>query len=157
QIAKAEKRRREIAKPFLMYEGGSGVNSRTFGIARTLVRAAEQRTRPDGERLREFTDSSRPSLQFELFSEEPIYDDLEIVALGDSASLLAYQMGENNELVKKVLAGKSPGDRAAELVLGSKLGGAPGGRVTEAQAVELRKKLFEGGKKEVDASTDPMI
>jgi hypothetical protein len=55
-------------------------------------------------------------------------------------------MGVSNELVQKILAGKSPRDRAAELVTGCKL-----------KNVDLRKKLYEGGKKEVDASDDPMI
>ncbi|HMO34790.1 MAG TPA: S46 family peptidase, partial [Gemmatales bacterium] len=49
-------------------------------------------------------------------------------------------------LVKKVLDGKSPTQRANELVRGSKL----------AQISE-RKKLYDGGKDAVQASTDPMI
>src|SRR5207244_4227502 len=48
--------------------------------------------------------------------------------------------------VRKVLAGKSPQARAAELVNGSKLADVP-----------LRQKLYEGGKAAVDTSDDPMI
>ena len=48
--------------------------------------------------------------------------------------------------MQKVLAGKSPRDRAAELVNGTKL-----------DDVDVRKKLYEGGKAAVDASNDPMI
>ena len=48
--------------------------------------------------------------------------------------------------MQKVLAGKSPQERAAELVKGTKL-----------KDVALRKKLYEGGKKAIDASNDPMI
>jgi hypothetical protein len=157
RIAKAETKRREVAKEYLMYEGRSGFNSQTFGIARTLLRAAEEFPKPNGERLREFVDSNKEPLKFQLFSEEPIYDDLEILTLADSLTLLCYQYGEKDEMVKKVLAGKSPQARAAELVLGSKLGGSPGGRVSEKDAVALRKKLFEGGKEAVDACKDPMI
>ena len=45
-----------------------------------------------------------------------------------------------------MLAGKSPEERAREVVKGSKL-----------TDVAVRKKLYEGGKKAVDASEDPMI
>jgi len=146
RIAAAEKKRREIALPFLMLEGASGFNSNLFGIARTLVRAAEERPKPNGERLREFVDSNLKPLEFQLFSDEPIYDDLEIVKLSDSLRLLVEQLGADNELVKKVLAGKSPRDRAADLVLGSKL-----------KDVEARKKLYEGGATAIAGSTDTMI
>src|SRR5262249_4057313 len=54
--------------------------------------------------------------------------------------------GFNSPLVQKALAGKSPRVRAAELVGESKL-----------RSVELRKKLFEGGKKAVDECSDPLI
>jgi hypothetical protein len=48
--------------------------------------------------------------------------------------------------VQQVLAGKSPGERAAELVKGTKL-----------KDVALRKQLFEGGTAAVTAARDPMI
>jgi hypothetical protein len=146
RIAAAEKTRRKVAVPFIMLEGGAGFNSDLFSTARTLLRVGEERPKPNGERLREFSDSNLKSLEQQLFSEKPIYEDLEIVTLTDSLTLLCEQLGVKNELVKKVLAGRSPRDRAAELVTGSKL-----------KDVELRKKLYEGGKNAVDASDDPMI
>ncbi len=48
--------------------------------------------------------------------------------------------------MKKVLAGKSPRDRAAELIHGTKL-----------KDVAVRKQLAEGGLKAIDDSNDPMI
>src|SRR5207244_1704343 len=95
---------------------------------------------------REFGEANLQSLELQLFSEEPIYEDMEIVKLSDSLRLLAEQYGPEHPVVKKVLDGRSPRDRAAEVVNGSKL-----------KDVALRKKLYEGGKKEVDASDDPMI
>src|SRR5262249_13651381 len=86
------------------------------------------------------------SLKLQLFSDEPIYDDLEIVQLSDSLTWLAETLGGSNDLVKKILNGKSPRERAAELVTGSKL-----------KDVGLRKKLYEGGKDAVAAVKDPMI
>jgi hypothetical protein len=145
-IAAAEKKRAALIKPYTVLEAGAGFNSTLFGIARTLLRAAEEKPKPSGERLREFGDARLPSLELQLFSEEPIYDTLETVKLADGLTFLAGQFGAENALVRQVLAGKSPRERAAELVRGSKL-----------KDVSLRKKLYEGGKSAVDASDDPMI
>lgn len=129
-----------------MLERGAGFNSTLFDIARQLVRAADERPKPNGDRLREYRDSNLESLQQQLFSEEPLYDDYEILKLADALTFLSEQLGFDNELVKKVLDGKSPRERAVELVKGSKL-----------KDVAERKKLYEGGKQAVDASKDAMI
>jgi hypothetical protein len=134
------------AKEINLLEGGRAFNTTLFGIARELVRAAEEKPKPNGERLREFTDSNLASLEFQLFSEEPLYDDFEILKLANSLMFLAEQFGEDAPIVQKVLAGKSPNDRAVELIAGSKL-----------KDVATRKKLYEGGKEAVNASNDPMI
>src|SRR5262249_46503072 len=144
KIAAAEKTRRELFKPYLLIEGQRAFATSLFSIARTLVRAADEKPKPNSERFREFTDAGLPSLELSLFSERPIYDDFEIVTLTTSLTLLCAEFGASNELVQKILAGKSPRDRASELVTGCKL-----------KSVDLRKKLYEGGKKEVDASDDP--
>jgi hypothetical protein len=52
----------------------------------------------------------------------------------------------DRKLYRQIMGDKSPADRAAELVHNSKL-----------DSVELRKRLYEGGKTAVDASSDPMI
>src|SRR5262245_6980835 len=145
-IAEAEKIRRKIARDVNMLENAHGFSSHSFGIARTLLRAADELPKPSGERLREFGDAKLDSLKYELFSSEPIYEDLEILKLTDSLTYLATTLGAENDLVKKVLAGKSPHDRAFELVSGTKV-----------RDVEVRKKLFEGGKAAVEAAKDPMI
>ena len=48
----------------------------------TLVRAADEAAKPNGERLREYRESNLESLELQLFSEEPIYDDFEIAQAG---------------------------------------------------------------------------
>jgi peptidase S46-like protein len=121
-------------------------NSELFDMAMTLVRLAEESPKPNAERLREFSEAGLDSLKLQLFSEAPIYDDLEIVKLADSLGLMMEVMGADNELVKKVLAGKSPRDRATELVHGTKL-----------KDVAIRQQLAEGGLKVIDKSNDPMI
>jgi hypothetical protein len=146
RIAAAQKVIADTARVYNLLEGGSAFGSELFGIARTLLRAAEERPKPNGERLREFVESSRDSLELALFSDKPIYDDLEELLLSDSLTYLVAEMGATNKTVQDVLAGKSPRARATELIKGTKV-----------KDVAFRKKLYEGGKSAVDAANDPMI
>jgi hypothetical protein len=146
RIAEAQKLIAENARVYNLLEAGMAFNSELFGIARTLLRAAEERPKPNGERLREFTEAGRESLELQLFSEKPIYNDLEELQLADSITYLVEEMGATNLIVQQVLAGKSPRERTSELVQGTKV-----------KEVSLRKKLYEGDKKTVEASKDPMI
>lgn len=146
KIAEAQKVIKEKALEFNLFERGFAFNSRYFDIARTLVRAADERTKPSGERLREFRDSAKESLELELFSEEPLYDDFEELKLADSLTYLASKLGAENELVRKILSGKSPRDRASELVRGTKV-----------KDVALRKKLYDERTESFRGSDDKMI
>ncbi|HMP01583.1 MAG TPA: S46 family peptidase [Gemmatales bacterium] len=145
EVGKAIAKARNIFLTYNMLERGQGFSSEHFSTARTLVRAAAELPKPNAERLREFRESNLESLKFSLFSEAPVYDDLEVVRLADALSYLVEQM-PNAALTGLVLNGKSPRDRAAELIRGSKL-----------KDVAERKRLFEGGAAAIDASTDPMI
>ena len=70
-------------------------NCDSFGLARTLLRAGDEQSKPNGERLREFSDSGKQSLELALFSEKPIYADLEIVLLADALTHLAGEAGRS--------------------------------------------------------------
>jgi hypothetical protein len=129
-----------------LLEQRSAFHSQLFGIARTLLRLSEESAKPNADRLREYRESNLESLKFELFSEAPIYDDLETTLLADSLSMFTEMKGYDDPLVQKVLAGKSPRDRAAQLVEGTKL-----------KSVEVRKKLAEEKPEAIRQSTDPMI
>lgn len=146
RIAQAVEKQKTIAREFNLLEGATAFNSQLFGIARTLLRAASERPKPNGERLPEFRESGLESLKFSLFSEEPIYEDLETIKLADALTYAAEMLGADHPLVKKILAGKSPRARAAELIQGTKL-----------KDVAVRKKLWEGGQSAIDSSADPMI
>jgi hypothetical protein len=137
---------RKIDVELGLLENQQAFDSRLFGIARTLVRMAAEDTKPNAKRLPEFNESSRPSLEQRLFSEAPIYDDLETLKLADSLSFWIEKQGADNPLADRVLAGKSPRERAAELISGTKL-----------KSVADRKALAAGGVAAIDASTDPMI
>ncbi len=137
---------RQIYVPYYLFERGAAFNCDLFSTARGLVRMAAEARKPNAERLREYSESALESLRQELFSEAPIYDDLESVKLADSLGFMLEQAGAGNPLVKQVLAGKSPQERASELVRGSKL-----------KDVAFRKQLAQGGQAAIDASGDPMI
>ena len=112
---------RTIRKDILLLEDGRAFRCHQFQIARMLVRMAEEDGKPNAERLREYRQSNRESLEQGLFSEAPIYDDFEIIKLADALSLFVTEVGADNDLVVKVLDGMSPRDRAAALIQGSRL------------------------------------
>ncbi len=146
KIAQAQEVLKTHAVRYRLLEGEHGFNSDSFDLARTLLRAGEERPKPNGERLREFTDSNLQPLELDLFSDKPIYEDFEILKLTDALTFLAEQLGFNDPLVQQVLAGKGPKARATELILGSKV-----------RDVAVRRSLYAGGAAAVAAAKDPLI
>jgi hypothetical protein len=137
----------EMERPkFGIYRQPRAFYSTLFKYGRLLVRAADERAKPNGERFEEFRDSARESLELELFSTEPVYDDVELLTLTDSFTDLASAFGASDPLVKMVLGDKSPVERASELIKG-----------TQLKDVAFRKKLYAGGKAALEAVHDPMI
>jgi peptidase S46-like protein len=128
------------------YRAPRAFSGNLFKYARLLMRAVDERAKPNGERIPEFRDSARESLELELFSTEPIYDDYEILRLTDSLTDFASQFGANDPLVQKVLARKSPHARAVELVSGTRL-----------KDVGVRKNLYKGNPAALQGAHDPMI
>ena len=157
EISKAVNVQRQIYKPLFYLQGGveddaiaamamGGFRGSLAGYARILVRAAEEKPKANGDRLRGFQDSALPSLEQRLFSTAPIYKSLQTAQLSQSLSEMQQVLGANDDAVKVALAGKSPADRAKEVIVGTRL-----------QDVAVRKQLYEGGKAAVDASNDPLI
>jgi hypothetical protein len=146
RLEAAQKVRSANSSRYSLLEGAAGLNSHLFSIARILVRGGDELKKPNARRLREFSEANLASLKLRLFSPEPIYDELETARLADSLTYLSNELGPDNPLVRKVLAGKSPRRRAHELVSG-----------TRVKDVGVRKKLFEGGREALDAFTDPML
>lgn len=145
EIAKAIDTEKQIYLPLTFFERRGGFSGQLAAFARILVRAAEERPKPNGERLREYRDSALPSLEQDLFSSAPIYKSLERTVLADSLGEMKDKM-PNDPPVKRVLDGKTPGELAQYLIDNTKL-----------EDVSVRKQLYEGGKSAIDASTDPLI
>jgi hypothetical protein len=146
RIAAAVQTQNEIYKRYRLLVGGHAFMSDSFGTARALLRAGDERPKPNGDRLKEFGDARKESFELQLFSDKPIYADLEILLLSDALTLFAENLGFDDPLVQRVLNGQSPRERAATLINGTKV-----------RDVAFRKKLYEGGAAAVQAAKDPMI
>lgn len=140
RIAEVQKRQAERTGE------GLSLNTRLFNIAQTLVQMAVEDQKPSEERLSEYSDAGRASLEQQLFSTAPIYPELEQVVIADLLARTLELRGADHPSCVAMLAGKSPVDRAAELVAGTKL-----------MDVEYRKQLAEGGMEAIETSEDAMI
>ena len=145
-IAKAHRDYPSYIKERRIFDQAGGFNTVFFDFARTLVRMASENEKPNGERLPEFTDARRASLELGLYSPAPIHDDFEKLKLADSLAFMIELLGADNALAKQIMNGKTPEARATELIAGTKL-----------KDVAARKELATGGLKAIEASTDPMI
>ncbi len=145
-IAKERKELPSYERERRFLESGWGFSSDYFNFARTLVRMAEESAKPNAQRLPEYTDGNRESLEQGLYSPAPIYDDFEKMKLANSLALMRDEMGANNDIVKRVLHGKTPEARAEELISGTKL-----------KNVDARKQIAAGGQQAIASSDDPMI
>ena len=146
EIARAAQRERDILIPYTWLEGGAGFNSQLFTYARLLVRAADERAKPNASRMREYTDAALPQLRAELEANTPIAAELEQVRLSFSLERMREYLGPDHLMIKAVLGSASPDERARQLVSGSTLADPA-----------ARLKLYEGGQAAVSASTDTMI
>jgi hypothetical protein len=127
-------------------DGTSGLNTRLFSYARTIVRLAAERAKPDQDRLAEFTDARLPAVERSLNSPAPVYLPMEKTKLAGSLAFMATELGPTHPFVMQVLDGRTPERRAAALIEGTTLAN-----------VAARKALVAGGIEAVNASTDPMI
>ena len=156
-ISKAVDIQKQIYKPQFYLQGGGdndvanalsmgGFRGSLAGYARILARVTAEKEKPNGDRLRGYQDSALPSLEQRLFSTAPVYKSLQQAQLAQSLAEMQQVLGADNDAVKAALAGKSPEERAKEVIQG-----------TQLQDVAFRKQLYEGGKAAVDASNDPLI
>ena len=146
QVEQVDVIQRALTAKYGAFAGGRSLASGLFNTAQTLVEATQEDRKPDRERLPEDSEANRAALEHRLFSPAPIYPQFERVTLADSLASLEETLGANDPLVLQALGGKSPQERAAELVGGTKL----------ADVAE-RKRLRAGGSAAVQASQDPMI
>ncbi len=144
-IAAAEKRFAGFYAEYRLF-GFALRQSQLYLFARDLVRLPVELAKPNDQRLREYRDSNLDSLKQNLFSEAPVHGALDRLMLTQLFTEMPDTLGPGDPVVKQLLAGRAPAEAAEAYVKGSKL-----------QSPAERKRLFEGGQKAVDASTEPLI
>ena len=122
KIASTMTIQKNIAKPYSFLEGGTAFNTDLFSIARVLVRLAAENPKPNADRLREYGDAGRASLEQRLYSDAPIYPGFETAKLANSLAFWQGTVGADDPYVKRVLQGRTPEEAAKELIAGSKTG-----------------------------------
>jgi hypothetical protein len=144
---------RELYPAMALLEGGTGMGttpvaggSQMFLWARTLVRGAQERAKPSGERLPEYSDSRLAAVQSGLFAERPVYPGLEQVRMEWWLSKTREWLTVDDARVRVLLGRESPEALSARLIEGSKLADPA-----------VRRALWEGGLEAVQASDDPLI
>lgn len=144
-IAQAERHARDLGLAYT-YREASGAPGAYLGTARTLVRAAAERAKPNAQRLREFQDAALPQVQARLAAPVPVYPDLERVTLTHNLTKMREWLGADDPYVRALLGNDSPQAVADRIVSGSKLGDPA-----------VRKALYDGGPAAIAASTDPAV
>jgi hypothetical protein len=145
-IEAALTRQRALYLPELFIENGAGFSTVLFRDARQLLRGADERLKPNQDRLREFTDAALPGIEHDLFARVPAYPEYEQLTLSFSLERMREWLGPDHPVVRSLLSKESPDALATRLIAETKL-----------DDVSVRRHLWEGGKAAVDASHDPMI
>lgn len=146
EVAEACKAWEAIRDDYNNYERGFAFESKMFGFARALVRYADEIGKPNADRLKDFSDSNLPTVKDGLEAPVPIYPDLEAIKLRSAFTKWFTSVGADDPLLRKVLDGKSPVERSAELIVGSRM-----------HDTAYRKELLEGGPEKIKASKDPLL
>jgi hypothetical protein len=144
-IAKAQVSLKALYMRYGMTESRAGFGSGLFGYARQLVRAAAEKSKPNSERLPEYTDSRLALLSKTILDPQPVYPELEQVALEFWLSKLRENLTADSDGTKLFLGKDSPEALSARLAK-SKLSDP-----------KVRKALWDGGMAAIQASDDPMI
>ncbi len=144
-IAKTQADYRALYFPYSMMESRAGIGSDLFRFARTLVRAAAEKSKPNSDRLPAYTDSRLALLSKNLLDPQPVYPELEQATLEYWLSKLRENLTADAPGTKTFLGKDSPENLSARLAQ-SKLGDPA-----------VRKALWDGGMAAIQASDDPMI
>jgi hypothetical protein len=137
--------RAALYMPYFMTEARAGYGSDLYRYARILVRAAQERVKPNGMRLREYADARLPLLEKILLDPVPVEPELEQLRLEFWFAKLREELTADAPETAAFLGKESP-ESLAKTLIASRL----------ADPL-LRKTLWEGGLAAIKASDDPMI
>lgn len=145
KIASIASDARSLYRDLFLFESSPSAYGSILPIARQVYRLALEREKPNGERLREYSDAGLASLEANLFSPAPLDPGLEKVAVTEYLTLFKNKLGDKNQVVVEILNGLSPAERAAQAVDGTKL-----------FDIAERKRL-SASSAAVTESTDPLL
>ena len=146
EIAAIDKEQRRLFYPYRFLEFEAGGYSELFDAARTLVRSAEERAKPEGERLPGYSNADLEQTAEQLAKQTPIEPAIEEIALAFWLSKAREFLTTDDPQVKLLLGRESPEGLAHRLVSGTRLGDAA-----------ERRRLYEGGSAAIARSDDPLI
>ncbi len=127
-------------------ENGAGGGSQLFAWARGLVRAAEERAKPDAERLPEYADSRLPLVGKVLLDDRRVSRELDRLLLQFWLEQTRDGLAGLPAAIEAVVGSDSPATLARRLVEATRLGDP-----------SVRHALWEGGWDAVRRSDDPLI
>lgn len=145
EVARAQTAYRGIFHRYQYLEARAGELSLLFGWARDIVRGAEERNKPDAERIPRFGDAHLATVVAGLRAERPITPDFERLKLAFWLTKLRARLPANDPVAQRIFRGQSPNALAAQLVQS---------RLADAA---YRMELWQGGAAAVAASDDPLI
>ena len=141
---------RGCSSPTPILENGAGFQGRLVTFARTLVRGAAERDKPNDQRFREFTDASLPRIEQQLgASRAGVPGARRSCASATASQRMREWLGPDHPVVRKLLSKESPAELARRVVTDTQArrsGGAHG-------AVEGRQR----GRRGVHRSDDRAV
>ncbi|WDF70913.1 S46 family peptidase [Novosphingobium sp. KACC 22771] len=141
-VDKAVTAYRSLYLPYRFVTGSGSL----YGYAEALVIAAQERTKPNVERLPGFTDAVLPLLKKQILDQRPVYPWLEELMLSWHLSKAREYLGVDDPDTKLMLGKDSPEALGKRLVTGTKLADPA-----------YRQMLWEGGLAAIEKADDPMI
>jgi Peptidase S46 len=117
-----------------------------IGDAIELVRAAAERTKPNSERLPEYTDQALITLRQRMAARIPVNKNLQQLTLAYFVTTTRRDLGEGDPFVRKMLGDESPAQLADRLISG-----------THLDDPKVRESLYDGGEAAISTSSDPLI
>lgn len=145
-LAALQPEMRRLYPGYYMLETRAGGGSQLFAWAQSLVRGAQERAKPNAERLPEYGEARLPQVETRLLAERPVYPRVDEVQLAWWLSKTREILTVDDPRVRALLGKESP-EALAERLAGSTRVGDPA----------FRKAMWEGGLAAVEASDDPLI
>jgi hypothetical protein len=145
-LAALQAETRRLYPAFYMLEMRGGGGSQLFTWANQIVRAAQERERPGAERLVEYGEARLPVAQRQVLAERPTYPALDTLQLSWWLEKTREILTVDDPRIRRLLGDEAPEALARRLMSGTRLGDPA-----------VRRALWEGGLRAVQASDDPLI